>query len=237
VLPALLARLDRAESRADIFDIAVKLAVSESIPPEHAAALASLGLSEVRQLRRRAPESFDWRTRNLDAALDRRRRAERALTMIGHAPPTARAIEALTSWLDRDPVCAGAAVVSLVRLGGEPDPVSVARVSGDPEARRSLFDALRELERLDLIPARDRTQEALAEAELVEWLTYPAELGRPPDEIRFAEVITAETIDGPADLYVFRVRDSDPDSDGPSGSPELPGPTFAPTHRRPTVVG
>jgi hypothetical protein len=151
-------------------------------------------------------ETFDWNARDLDSALGRRYGAERALTMLRHAPPSAEALEEVQRWTSLDAVPAAAAVASLLRLGQEPDPSAVARVAADPEARRSLFNALRELDRLELIPPEHRTQEALAESELVEWLTYPAELGRPPAEIEFAEVISAETDDGLVDLYVFRFR-------------------------------
>jgi hypothetical protein len=206
VLPALLRRLDIRASRADIFDLAIRLAATESIPPEHAAVLAPTALADVRKLRRRAPETFDCRARNLDAALDRRRRSERALAVIGYAAPSTEAIDELRQWIDRDPVPASAALASLVRYGVEPDAAAVERIAADPEARRRLFSALCELNRLELIPPQYSTQEALAEAELVEWLTYPAELGRPPDEVRLADVISADTDRGPADLFVFRIR-------------------------------
>jgi hypothetical protein len=206
VMPALLAHLGRDESRGDVFDLAVRLAASEPIAPEHAAVLAPAALAELRALRPRAREAFDWNARDLDGALDRRNRAERALTMIGHAPPSAEILDEVERWTSLDAVPAAAAVAALLRLRHEPDPSAVARVAADREARRSLFNALRELNRLDLVPPEHRTQDALAESELVEWLTYPAELGRPPAEIEFAEVISAETDDGLVDLYVFRFR-------------------------------
>jgi hypothetical protein len=168
--------------------------------------LAPAALAELRTLRTRAREAFDWNARDLDGALDRRYRAERALTMIGHAPPSAEILDEVERWTSLDAVPAAAAVAALLRLRHEPDPSAVARVAADREARRSLFNALRELNRLELVPPEHRTQDALAESELVEWLTYPAELGRPPAEIEFAEVISAETDDGLVDLYVFRFR-------------------------------
>lgn len=206
VMPALLAHLGREESRADVFDLALRLAANEPFAPEHAAVLAPTALAELRALRPTVRETFEWSTPDLDSALGRRHRAERALTMLGHAPPSAEVLEEVASWTTVDPVPAAAAVASILRMGREPDKAAVARVAADREARRSLFSALHELDRHELIPPEHRTQQALAESELVEWLTYPAELGRPPAEIEFADVISAETEDGLVDLYVFRFR-------------------------------
>jgi hypothetical protein len=206
VLPALLNHLDDEEKRASVFEVTLRLATTEPIGAEHAAKLVPAALRELRRLRPNAPETFDWNARNLDSALDRRRRAVGALTLLAHTPPTDQTVEQLELWLDREPVVAGAAVASLTRLGADMDPAAIGRVADDPEARRALFSSLVALDRLDLMPSRQRSQEALAEAQLVEWLTYPAELGRPPDEIELAEVVSAETPSGIADLYVFRVR-------------------------------
>lgn len=189
-----------------MFEVTLRLASAEPIGAEHAAELVPAALEQLRNLQPKASEVFDWDARNLDSALDRRRRAAAALTLLGHAPPTDETVEQLEQWLEREPVVAGAAVASLTRLGVDVDPAAVARVAEDPEARRALFSSLAALDRLDLMPSRQRSQEALAEAQLVEWLTYPAELGRPPDRVELAEVVSAETPQGVADLYVFRVR-------------------------------
>ena len=206
LLPALLTRLPDNRSRASAFDVALRLAATEGIAPEHAAVLAPTALAELRTLHPRTREKFDWAARNLDRALERRYCADRALTMLGAAPASAEAVEELERWTRLDPVPAAAALISLLRLGHEPQPSAVAPVAADPEARRRLFDGLSELDRLELMPPEHRTQEALAEAEIVEWLTYPAELGRPPTAIEFAELVSADTEDGPVDLYVFRFR-------------------------------
>jgi hypothetical protein len=204
VVPALLTRLANDQSRASVFDVVLRLAATERIAPEHAAVLAPAALAELRRLRRRAPERFEWAGRDLDQRLGRRHRAERALTMLGAAPRSPEATEELGAWARLDPLPAAAALTSLLRLGHEPEPSVVTRVAADPEARRRLFEDLCELDRLELMPSGYRTQQALAEAELVEWLTYPAELGRPPTAIEFVELISADTDGGPVDLYVFR---------------------------------
>jgi hypothetical protein len=206
VLPALLTRLADERSRAHVFDLALRLAAAEPIAPEHAAVLAPAALAELRTLRPRVGETFDWGTRDLDRALDRRYRAERALSMLGAAPASASAVEELKCWTGRDAVLAAGALISLLRLGHAPEESAVARVAADPEARRRLFDGLNELDQLQLMPAEHRTQQALAESELVEWLAYPSELGRPPAAIEFAELVSAETDEGALDLYVFRFR-------------------------------
>jgi hypothetical protein len=65
---------------------------------------------------------------------------------------------------------------------------------------------LAELDRLDLFPTQYATQEAFAESEMVDWLTYPTELSRVPDEIELMAVVPEAHEEGPGDTYVFRFR-------------------------------
>ncbi|MEJ7569355.1 MAG: hypothetical protein WKF41_13950 [Gaiellaceae bacterium] len=204
--PALITRLANDLSRASVFDVVLRLAATEEIAPEHAVLLAPAALAELRRLRRRASTRFEWAGRDLDQRLERCHRAERALTMLGAAPASTEAITELAAWAGLDSLPAAAALTSLLRLGQEAEPSEVARVAADPEARRRLFNDLSQLDRMQLMPSRYRTQEALAEAALVEWLTFPGELGRPPTAIEFVELISADTDEGPVDLYVFRFR-------------------------------
>ena len=53
-----------------------------------------------------------------------------------------------------------------------------------PECRKLLFDGLQKLERFQLYPTHLRTQAALAESELVNWLVHPREL--PVPQYRFS---------------------------------------------------
>jgi hypothetical protein len=62
------------------------------------------------------------------------------------------------------------------------------------------------LGKLPLFPEEFRTQAALAESNMVNWLMFPTELGRAPDEIELMHVATMDTEDGLVDYYVFRFR-------------------------------
>lgn len=104
------------------------------------------------------------------------------------------------------------ALLSLLRQDQEVDPSIVAELAGCPETRIWLFDGLQKLERFALYPAEYRTQAALAESDLVNWLIHPYELGRAPEEIEFVQVIP---FDGGADAawldyYLFRFRTDPP---------------------------
>ena len=63
-----------------------------------------------------------------------------------------------------------------------------------------------------LYPDEFRGQAALAESDLVNWLTYPTELGRPPDEIELVQAIPFHTESdvGWADYFLFRFRTHTP---------------------------
>ena len=79
-----------------------------------------------------------------------------------------------------------------------------------PECRITLARQLQALDRSELFPADFSNQPSLAEAAMVDWLLYPTELGRAPDEIRQLESFPIETDDGVADLYVFAFRTHPP---------------------------
>jgi hypothetical protein len=109
-----------------------------------------------------------------------------------------------------DPWLALWGVVGQLRGGLSPDPDAVARAAADPECRSVLYEQLSSSGRLDLMPAAFGTKAKLAEAEMVRWLMFPTELGRPPDEIDHVAVVPVEDDAGPADLYVFRFRTLEP---------------------------
>jgi hypothetical protein len=75
-----------------------------------------------------------------------------------------------------------------------------------------LWHGLEEVGRLDLFPAKYRSQEALAEGDLVRWLTFGTELGCAPDEIELMRVYRDEGGSGDDGLlfYLFRFRTSEP---------------------------
>lgn len=56
----------------------------------------------------------------------------------------------------------------------------------------------------------DPTQAAMAEADMITWLSYGTELGDRPDEIELVRTIELVDADGPSDLFVFRFRTNSP---------------------------
>jgi hypothetical protein len=98
------------------------------------------------------------------------------------------------------------AVLGLLRQGEEPPLDVVFAVAGSAESRNWLHRGLVELEREDLFPESFATQEAFAESEMIGWLIYPTELGRPPDEIELMAVMPEGPDGEGGDLFLFRFR-------------------------------
>jgi hypothetical protein len=112
-----------------------------------------------------------------------------------------------------DPRLKHDALISLLRLGQEVDALQVAAVARSSEMRIWLYRKLAELQALEYYPDEYLTQSALAESDMVNWLMYPTELGRPPDEIELGKVVAVDTEsdDGRLLYFVFRFRNFEPD--------------------------
>ena len=96
--------------------------------------------------------------------------------------------------------------LGLIRAGHAVPLEVFQQVATWPDCRITLARELEALERPDLFPNDFMNQPSLAEATMVDWLLFPTELGRAPDEIRQLQVMPIETDDGLADLYVFAFR-------------------------------
>jgi hypothetical protein len=104
-----------------------------------------------------------------------------------------------------------APVESRLAAGQNPDAAELERFARDRETRRVLYDALEKRQMLHLFPTAYRTQEALAEADLVLWLAHPNELAAPPDEIELMAMVPlpGQSLPG-LRYYVFRFRTKPP---------------------------
>lgn len=111
----------------------------------------------------------------------------------------------------KDPRLSLFALLSLVRLGQDVEPHHIEKVAASSEARRWLFEKLKEMSKDHLFPEGYRTQEALAESCMVDWLCFPTELARVPDEIQLMKVFTFENEDGVFDYFIFRFRSDNSD--------------------------
>jgi len=104
------------------------------------------------------------------------------------------------------------ALISLLRLGGEINNEIIKKVAKTAENRIILYDELCKLGKKSLFPEQFRTQVFFAESNMVNWLIYPTELGREPDEIELMEVIPQDPKDGYGirEYYIFRFRTMPP---------------------------
>jgi hypothetical protein len=135
------------------------------------------------------------------------------LDLLGHAPtPPVEAELRRAAAAYTDPRLRLYALLSLLRHDRDVDARAVAAVAADPESRKWLFDGLQKLERFHLYPAAYRTQAALAESDLVNWLIHPTELGRAPEKIELMQAVPFDTGTdaGWADYYLFRFRTAAP---------------------------
>lgn len=138
--------------------------------------------------------------------------AEILLDLFGYLPAE-RAEKPLREALNfKDPRLKHFAIVSLLRLGKDVGKSDVEDVARRPETRTWLYDALKQFDKSALFPPAFRTQKAFAESKMVDWLIYPTELGRVPDEIELMKVVPIDTglPGGIYDYYVFRFRTKPP---------------------------
>jgi hypothetical protein len=89
--------------------------------------------------------------------------------------------------------------------GREPAVEDLVTAARNRETRQVLYDALAARGRMDLFPGEFLTWEAMAEANLVQWLCHPHELGSPPDEIELMAKIPAPEATQ-AHYFLFRYR-------------------------------
>lgn len=132
------------------------------------------------------------------------------LDLMGHARTAEVERELQAASTLRDPRLAYFAVVSLLRHGKNVDAAVLEPIAASAETRNWLFGALKDVRKDASFPAKWRTQAALAESDLVRWLTFGTELGRAPDEIELMKVFTGADADGELDWFLFRFRTQPP---------------------------
>lgn len=167
----------------------------------HADVLAGAARDERRKLRRRQREEpGDWCWR--DAYAEARTDVAMLLDLLGHCGGPA-AVEELRAALGAytDPQLRAWATASLVRLEEGVDAAEIVGAAERAETRSIIARALDEHGRLEELPAHLRTQAAFAEAEMVDWLVFPTELGRPPDALELEAPIDAGDH---GTMYLFR---------------------------------
>lgn len=152
------------------------------------------------------PPGGDWPWEDQYAEI--RCEATLLIDIMGYLPGEA-VVEILQDALgSNDPLLPFLASLGLLRHGyAVPADVFYA-VASNPETRIRLYRALALIDRLELFPAEFASHEALAESNMVDWLVFPTELGRPPHEIELMETFT--NITGQLNYYLFRFRTYEP---------------------------
>lgn len=130
------------------------------------------------------------------------------LDVMGYLPTPEVEQELREALTYSDPRLKYFAIMSLLRQSKDVDSSMIRDVARSAEMRTFLYEEFVKLNRASLFPEEFRTQEAFAESDMVNWLIYPTELGRVPDEIELMKVVSIDTgtVDGFIDYYVFRFR-------------------------------
>ena len=107
---------------------------------------------------------------------------------------------------------------ALLRMGVQPDPSVLEQLAADPNTRLALCEELQSLDETDLLPQAYRSQQGLAEADLVRWLSFKSEAGQPPLSIELLETRVLHNAADAARYYIFKFRYPDGDAvDMPPG--------------------
>jgi hypothetical protein len=122
-----------------------------------------------------------------------------------------------------DPRIAMSAAIAMLHQSGDANKLAIRRAAESNETRRPLFELLNAMDRKDLFPKKFATWEAFAASDMVNWLIFPTELGREPDEISLGHT---EWLDKKRKLalYVWKFRNAkEPWMAGVSGPYKLAG--------------
>lgn len=102
------------------------------------------------------------------------------------------------------------ALLGLIKYGEIPKESYIIDVVKSSECRYWFFSNLLELDKEYLIPKEYYTQEKIAESNMVNWLTYPTELGQPPDEIELMKTVSVNDSGEIYDYYLYRFKTNKP---------------------------
>jgi len=208
--PALLDYLDRSDLRPGVCRIA--------------AAFAAADLLDGRLLRPHADRFADLLESRLDILLDPNGPGEAAEPSVHQEAcaildlstliPTPEIEGGLRRALaGREPELSAHAAVALLRQDRPVEPEDLVVAAERPEVHAWLWGRLKDLDQLDALPERYRTQAALAESELVAWLAQAPDLGRPPDAIEPAgDLVFRAGFAAPRIYYLFRFRVDAPEN-------------------------
>jgi hypothetical protein len=105
------------------------------------------------------------------------------------------------------------AAQSLMSLGHDVPDSALYDIAESHEVRNWLFNYMQASNQIDRFPQEFLSQEAFAQSEMVNWLTYPTELGREPHEIAVVQSVNDEEYV----YYVLKFRTGAPHWSAESG--------------------
>ena len=108
-----------------------------------------------------------------------------------------------------DPRLAAYAAVALLRHGVSVQKEICIGIAACHETRAMFFELLKQFGRLDYFPSEYCQWDAFAAADMVQWLSYPTELGREPDELQLMATFSNNVGLENQVLYVWRFRTAD----------------------------
>lgn len=177
------------------------------IAPWNGALLARLEshLAKLRPMQSESGAGWMWE----EAYQESREPAGLMLDLVGHldAPEVRGVLRACLAL--RDTKLKYFAAMHLLRLGETVGQGDLDAIAADGEMRGFLHGRLASMGKLALMAERFRTQGALAEADMIHWLTYPTELARVPDEIELMAVVAGKRNTREA-IYLYRFRTHPP---------------------------
>jgi hypothetical protein len=204
----------KGEHASDIYLLCLAFADAKLLQPAQLAPHAGPLLARAASLRDQllplqSQKSNGWMWSETYAGP--REDASVVLDVLGYFPTPAVEVELVRALGYADPRLQFFAATSLLRLGKSVPPETLTAIAASAEMRNWLYDRLDKMGKAAAFPAKWKTQQALAESDMVRWLAYPTELGRPPDEIELMKVVSVDAgDDGTLDCYLFRFRTHPP---------------------------
>jgi hypothetical protein len=150
------------------------------------------------------PKGLNWIWE--DGYLEYREDAGLLLDILGYFISPEISKELQSSIKLPDPKLKMFALLSCLRQNLSYDNSEIVKIAEAPEVRNALYDHLKISGKLELFPKQFANQKYFAESDMVNWLVYPTELGRSPDEIVLAKKVSIEYSDAIVDYYVFKFR-------------------------------
>lgn len=213
--PKLLEHARKPEMASEVYSLALEYLTANKISPEILVPYADQTLAAYAPLRDQLSplqksEGIAWMWREEYREL--RGNAGILLDLIGYLPVERVHAQLYHAFGFNDPKLKFFGAVSLLRLGHPVPSVVFTQIAASAEARKWLFIELEKREKLYLMPDEYQTQAALAESDLVSWLTFGTELGCAPDEIELMQVfsVPVQEFEETLEYYLFRFRTFSP---------------------------